>query len=136
MGESEGTVGGAVHPSQAPATRPERIVNALGDPVNRRLLGFLDAGPRSVQEILTRLGLPKSTVYSRLHDLRELGLVAVQRTVISPEGKRTDLFRSLLEEARIDLRAGSVTLTMRTRDLTTERLKSLWSDLRQEAGTK
>ena len=136
MGENEGTVEGAAPPSSARTPRPERIVNALGDPVNRRLLGFLDGGPRSVQEILAQLALPKSMVYSRLHDLRELGLVAVQRTVISPEGKRTDLFRSLLEEARIDLRAGAVTLTMRTRDLTTERLKSLWSDLRQEAGPR
>jgi predicted ArsR family transcriptional regulator len=102
-------------------------------PVNRHLLGFLDEGPRSVQDILTELGVPKSTVYSRLHDLRELSLVAVQRTVITPEGKRTDLFRSLVEEARIDLRGRMVTLTMKSRDLAGERLKTLWGDLRKEA---
>ena len=114
-------------------SRQERIINALGDPVNRHLLGFLDNAPHSVQEILTELAVPKSTVYSRLHDLRELGLVAVQRTVITPEGKRTDLFRSLMEEARVDIRGRLVTLTMKSRDLATERLKTLWSDLRTEA---
>lgn len=132
MEPSEGTEGGA----PPPRTRQERIIDALGDPVNRRLLGFLDEAPHSVQEILSDVGVPKSTVYSRLHDLRELGLVAVQRTVITPEGKRTDLFRSLVEEARIDIRGRTVTLTMRSRNLATERLKTLWKDLKEEAGSR
>ena len=132
MESSESTDGG----TPPPLTRQERIIDALGDPVNRRLLGFLDEAPHSVQEILSDVGVPKSTVYSRLHDLRELGLVAVQRTVITPEGKRTDLFRSLLEEARIDIRGRTVTLTMRSRNLATERLKTLWKDLKEEAGPR
>lgn len=132
MEPSESIEGGA----PPPRTRQERIIDALGDPVNRRLLGFLDEAPHSVQEILSDVGVPKSTVYSRLHDLRELGLVAVQRTVITPEGKRTDLFRSLVEEARIDIRGRTVTLTMRSRNLATERLKTLWKDLKEEAGSR
>ncbi|MGI0132743.1 MAG: ArsR/SmtB family transcription factor [Thermoplasmata archaeon] len=124
-------------PARAPsASRQERVLDTLGDAVNRRLLGFLDDAPRSVQQILAELGVPKSTVYTRLHELRELGLVAVQRTIITDDGKRTDLFRSLVESAHIDIRGGLVTLTLRTRDLAAERLRSLWSDLREEVGPR
>ena len=120
-------------PDQATRSRRERLVDALGDPVNRQLLAAMDDQPRSVQQLLDRLSVPKSTVYSRLHQLRDLGLVAVQRTIITTDGKRTDLFRSLVEEARIDVRGSDTTLNLRLRNLSEERLRDLVGDLHREA---
>jgi DNA-binding transcriptional ArsR family regulator len=113
-------------------SRRERIIDALGDPVNRQILAALDEAPHSVQELLATLHVPKSTAYSRLHLLRELGLVAIQRTVITGDGKRTDLFRSLVAEARVEMRGAVTSLTLRLRSLSEERLKDLLGDLHEE----
>ncbi len=131
--------GNATDGSSAPLdqpgrTRKERAIHALGDPVNRELLAVMNDQPRSVQELLAQVSVPKSSVYNRLHVLRELGLVAVQRTIITSDGKRTDLFRSLVEEARIEVHGSETTLSLRLRNLPEERLTDLFRDMHQEAG--
>jgi DNA-binding transcriptional ArsR family regulator len=120
-------------PTPPGRSKRDRTIDALGDPVNRSLLAILHDAPRSVQEILGQTAVPKSTVYNRLHLLRELGLVAIQRTVISADGKRTDLFRSLVEEAQIEMRGASVNLRLKLRNLSEERLRQLFHDMHEVA---
>src|SRR5690348_13158478 len=93
-----------------PASRKERILDALGDSASRRILLMLHDSPRSAQEILQTNHIPQSTLYRKLHELQELGVVAIQRTAITPEGKRVDLYRSLLEEFRVELKGGTLSL--------------------------
>jgi DNA-binding transcriptional ArsR family regulator len=131
-GEESGSPVAGDNPGDATRNRRERLIDALGDPVNRQLLAAMDDAPRSVQQLLERVPVPKSTVYSRLHQLRGLGLVAVQRTVITPDGKRTDLFRSLVAEARISVRGPETTLNLKMRNLSEERLRDLMEDLHAE----
>jgi DNA-binding IclR family transcriptional regulator len=95
---------------------------------------MINDAPHSAQELLAANHIPQSTLYRKLHELQELGLVAVQRTAITSEGKRVDLYRSLLEELRVDLAGTSLRIQVRYRDLQAERLKELWHDMRREAG--
>jgi DNA-binding IclR family transcriptional regulator len=109
-------------------------LDALGDPAARGILLMLSEGPRSAQELLTANHIPQSTLYRKIHDLEQLGLIGIQRTAITPEGKRVDLYRSLLEELRVDLQGAQLRIQVRFRDLAAERLKEMWHGVRQEAG--
>ena len=113
--------------------RKERILDALGDPAARGILLMLNDAARSAQELLQSNQIPQSTLYRKIHDLQQLGLVGVQRTAITAEGKRVDLYRSLLEELRVDLAGGSLRIEVRFRNLSAERLKQMWHRVREEA---
>ena len=112
--------------------RKERILDALGDPASRGILLMLNGAPHSAQEILAANPIPQSTLYRKLHDLQQLGLVGVQRTAITPEGKRVDLYRSLLEELSVDLKGTDLRIQVRIRDLAAERLRDMWHTMRSE----
>jgi DNA-binding IclR family transcriptional regulator len=90
--------------------------------------------PRSAQDLLTANHIPQSTLYRKIHELQQLGLVGIQRTAITSEGKRVDLYRSLLEELRVDLQGSELRIQARFRDLSAERLKDVWRTVRKEAG--
>ena len=94
---------------------------------------MLSNAPHSAQEMLQHNRIPQSTVYRKLHDLQELGLVGVQRSAITPDGKRVDLYRSLLEEIRVEMRGPELRIDVRFRDLASERLGDLWKSVRSEA---
>ncbi|MCI4350058.1 MAG: helix-turn-helix domain-containing protein [Thermoplasmata archaeon] len=120
--------------SPPPRDRRERILDALGDPVARLIILMLNETPHSAQDLLNANHIPQSTLYRRLHELELLGVVAVQRTVITGDGKRVDLYRSLLEEFKVELRSSRLEVTVKYRDLKAERVRELWGAVRSEAG--
>lgn len=121
-------------PPSSPTERKERILDALGDAASRGILLMLNEAPHSAQELLQTNHIPQSTLYRKIHELQELGLVGIQRTAITPEGKRVDLYRSLLSELHVDLQGTQLRIQVRFRDLAAERLKDMWHDVRKEAG--
>jgi DNA-binding HxlR family transcriptional regulator len=114
--------------------RKERILEALGDRWSREILLLLNDAPRSAQEIQSANRIPQSTLYRKLHELTEIGLVGVQRSIISNDGKRVELYRSLLDELKVEMRGARLRIDVRFRDLASERLKEMWRDVRKEAG--
>ncbi|MGI0131411.1 MAG: winged helix-turn-helix transcriptional regulator [Thermoplasmata archaeon] len=114
--------------------RKERILEALGDRWSREILLMLNESPRSAQEIQGTNRIPQSTLYRKLHELGEIGLVGVQRSVISSDGKRVELYRSLLDELKVEMRGARLRIDVRFRDLASERLKEMWRDVRKEVG--
>jgi DNA-binding HxlR family transcriptional regulator len=117
-----------------PPDRKERILEALGDRWSREILLILNESPRSAPEIQATNRIPQSTLYRKLHELTEIGLVGIQRSVISSDGKRVELYRSLLDELRVEMRGARLRIDVRFRDLSSERLKEMWRDVRKEAG--
>ena len=110
----------------------ERILQVLSDPAARQILSLLNDDPHSVQELQASNHLPQSSLYRKLHELQELGLVAVQNTALTSDGKRVDMFRSRIEEVRVEMRGGTLHVNVRHRDLSAERLKSMWGKIRRE----
>jgi DNA-binding transcriptional ArsR family regulator len=116
----------------APVSRAQEtaILAALGDPPARSILLFLNDAPHSVQEIVDACALPQASVYRKLRELQEGGLVGIQRAALSPDGHRTDLFRSLLPNASIRLNRDRLEVTAAFRDLAAERLGDMWDEVR------
>lgn len=113
----------------------EAILHALGDPISRELLLLLNQTPRRASDLLRAGAIPPSTLYRKLGRLRKLGLVAVQRSIVTEDGKRLDLYRSLLCEVDVSLRGATLEVRAQRRNLSAERLADLWEDVR-EAGDR
>ncbi len=113
--------------------KEEAVLAAVGDRVACRILLSLDGAARPAHELVHNLDLPQSTVYHKLHELQQRGLVTVQAVAITADGKRVELFRSLLEAVSIDLREGRLNVRVRYRNIEAERLGTMWESIRKEA---
>ena len=92
----------------ADAELRQSISQVLGDPEALKILHSVRDTPRNAQEISKESGVPLSSAYRKLGDLKAAGLVFVKSIEITPEGKRQDLFLSAVAEVRIDLTGGEV----------------------------
>ena len=131
---SETPNNGGSESSGMPRSRPEVVMDALGDPVIRQVLGATHHQPKTAQELFQTTGIPLTTLYRKLHELQEIDLVGIERSAITPDGKRVDFFRSRLEEAQLELREGRFSLRARYRNLSAARIDNLWGAVRKEAG--
>ncbi|MDE1819330.1 MAG: helix-turn-helix transcriptional regulator [Euryarchaeota archaeon] len=130
-GQHEAQDLGATQLGRVSVEREEAILAALGDPSCRAILTLLNDRPRTVQDLLRELSVPQSSVYRKLGELQGAGLVGVQRSVLSTEGRRTDLFRSLLAEGTVHFGGGGVQVLAKFRVLASERMADLWEELRK-----
>ncbi len=121
-------------PAPPPRGSRETILAALGDPLSRAILVGLADAPQPARELLRRVDVPQSTLYRRLAEMRAAGLIDVQRAVISEDGKRTELFRSRVEEVVVHLHGPTLDVKVRRRDLSAARLAELWNDVRNDGG--
>ena len=113
-----------------PRLQESALLAALGDEQTRAILLFLHEAPRSVQEIVERCAVPQASVYRKLRELQEGGLVGIQRSALSADGHRTDLFRSRLGSVSVRLAAGRIDVAAEFRDLAAERLTDMWDQVR------
>jgi DNA-binding transcriptional ArsR family regulator len=118
-------------PAGAKPNLQESILQALGDPLSRQILLLLADTPKAARELLLVVSVPQSTLYRRLGELKDMGLLDVQRSIITEDGKKMELYRSLLEEVVIHLRGPTLEVRPRRRDLAAARLADLWGEVRQ-----
>jgi DNA-binding transcriptional ArsR family regulator len=89
----------------------ERVLAAIADKYSRKILQATIEGPMSASELTKRYEIPITTVYRRIEELVEAGLIASVKSGRTKEGKWFELYRSLVKcihlqfegELRIDL---------------------------------
>jgi hypothetical protein len=116
-----------------PGPREDAVLDALGDPVVRRILVATDRQARTAPELSQTTGVPLTTLYRKLHELEAAQLLGVERSAITPDGKRVDFYRSRVEEVHVELRTGRFSLRTRYRNLAAVRMEGLWGAVREEA---
>jgi DNA-binding transcriptional ArsR family regulator len=116
--------------SRVSRRQEEAILAALGDAQSRVLLLNLNEAPRTAQELMQICALPQASLYRKLRELQDSGLVGVQRSALTPDGRRTDLFRSTLVEATLRLSGNQLNVLAAFRGLASDRLADLWEQVR------
>jgi predicted transcriptional regulator len=106
-----------------------KVAEALSNEYARRLLAVCVKKPRSVKEMEQDSQLPQATVYRYVTSLVEDGLMFVERSAITPDGKRYDLYRSRVQKARIELDEGGVRIFWEPLEGVHERLARAWGAL-------
>lgn len=113
--------------------RPDAVAGALADPYSRRVLAVSVRKAKSVKDISQETGLPLPTTYRHVNVLAESGLLVVERSALTPDGKRYDLYRSRIRSARIELDGSGEHVTWEANDSVESRLAGIWDTLRKEA---
>jgi len=109
---------------------PEKVAESLADPYARRVLAVCVKQARPVKAIAHETGLPLPTAYRHVNKLEESGLLIVERSAMTPDGKKYDLYRSRVKSARIEMDGAGERVTWEPNEATEERLASMWDSLR------
>lgn len=112
------------------------VVAALADPYSRRILSVCVAEPRAVKEISHDADLPLATTYRHVKRLLDGGLLVVERSALTPDGKRYELYRSRIRNARIELDAKGERVTWEGNEPVEARLANMWDALRSQVHGK
>lgn len=85
------------------------VVNLLSDEYNKRILRYTREEPRSVSTISDLCDADPSTIYRRIDELEEYGLIEGQHQ-LDPGGHHYTVYRARLREVRIRLEADGFTI--------------------------
>lgn len=85
-------------------------MSALGDESSKRILISAIAIGKTVEEISAEQNLPLSTCYRRVRRLLARELMILERSVVTPAGKRYALYRTTFTRATIRFDNGAITV--------------------------
>ncbi len=114
--------------------QPDAVAAALSETYARRVLSVCIKKAKAVKEISQDTGLPLPTTYRHVNRLLEEGLLVVERSALTPDGKRYELYRSRLRGARIEMDASGERVSWEPNEAVEERLASLWESIRFQVG--
>lgn len=112
----------------------DNVAEALAEKSSRRVLAACVEAPRSVKDLSESLLIPLASVYRHVHRLMDLGVLVVERSAMTPEGKKYDLYRSRIVEAHLDLAGGEERVRWVANDQVESRLIGLWDAFRVARG--
>ncbi|MBI4258810.1 MAG: helix-turn-helix transcriptional regulator [Thaumarchaeota archaeon] len=108
-----------------------RLLKALSDENMRRILLSTAHEAKPVSTLSKECSIPLSTAYRYIHDLIEAGLMGIERSVITEDGKRYELYRSLVKSISLNLNGNAVELEVEPREEDASKFYRLWSSLRK-----
>lgn len=79
----------------------QSILNALADEHSRRILQATRYKAKSASDLMRDEGIPKTSLYRKLDELLQAGLILVDRIEVLPDGKKYELFISKYEEIKV-----------------------------------
>lgn len=113
---------------------PEVVAEALVDAYARRILVACVRMARAVKDISHEADLPLPTTYRHVHKLVEVGLLVVERSALTPDGKRYELYRSRIRSARVEMDGSGERVAWEPNEAVEARLANIWDSLRYQAG--
>lgn len=114
--------------------RDDTVAAALSDAYARKVLAACIRNAKAVKEISQETGLPLPTAYRHVNDLLERGLLVAERSALTEDGKRYELYRSRVRSARLDVDASGERVTWEANAPIEERLARMWMSLRPPEG--
>ena len=82
------------------------IFKALGDEKSLKILSLLSVRSLSVTDIIRDTNIPSSSTYRKISELEKDGLIGIERTVITDDGKSFNIYKSTFVEINIKFRMG------------------------------
>jgi DNA-binding transcriptional ArsR family regulator len=108
----------------------DKVMKALADEYSRAILVSTMQTPKSAIEVSADRNIPISTAYRRLHELEEAGLVVVERSKVTEDGKRFELYRSTVRSVAVSFNLGSIDVELLPNEDMVTRFTRLWGYMR------
>jgi predicted transcriptional regulator len=84
---------------------------------------------KAVSAISEECSIPLSSVYRYIHELIDAGLLGIEKSVITNEGKRYEMYRSLVKSIHLNLNGNSMDIEITPREEVASKFYRLWSSL-------
>lgn len=104
----------------------DAVLTALGDESSRKILTSAIASGKTVEEISAEQNLPLSTCYRRMRSLLGAGLMILERTVVTPAGKRYAVYRASYSRAAIGFNGGEIAVELTPNMEIIDKLRRKW----------
>ena len=88
--------------------RKKAVIRALLDDYSRLILTTTMLMPKSVIDITREHNIPITSAYRKVKELKESGLVKVERIVLTPDGKKFELVKSTIRTANVQFDNGAL----------------------------
>jgi len=88
--------------------RKKAVMRALLDDHSRLILTATMLAPKSVIDITREQKIPITSAYRKVKELKEFGLLKVDRIVLTQDGKKFELVRSTIRTASIQFDRGTL----------------------------
>ena len=109
--------------------REEAVADALESAATRRIISLCIDRARPVKEISEIAGLPLASAYRQVKHLQDVGILVVERSALTPDGKPFDLYRSRVRAARIEVGPRTVRVSWEVNESIEDRIASMWGHL-------
>jgi predicted transcriptional regulator len=86
----------------------ERMIASLSDPESREIITAVLAKPRTAVEIEEELNMPQSTLYRKITELKECGLLMIDRFLVKLDGRREAIYAVPFAEIRFKALEGQI----------------------------
>jgi DNA-binding transcriptional ArsR family regulator len=107
----------------------QRILAALADEYSRKILTATIQDPMSALELSKKYEIPITTVYRRIEELVEAGLLAAVKSGRTTDGKWYDLYRSLLRRIDVSFEKGDVRIDVIVNEHVSDRFTRMWTSI-------
>jgi len=78
-----------------------RVLSAISDDYSRLIIASTMEESKSVFDIVVSGNIPIATAYRKIHYRQKSGILKTEKSVISDDGKRYDLYKSNIKAVRI-----------------------------------
>lgn len=109
---------------------PEEVFTLLGDDYAQTILKAASVEPMSARELSEVCDSARSTVYRRVDDLVEAGML-VEHTRIQPDGSHHHVYETRLDELTLRIADGEFEIELEIKRDATERFTRMWEDIRE-----
>ena len=110
-------------------TAKRRILSALSDEYSRQILTATVPEPLSALQLTSRCQIPITTVYRRLEELLDAGLIAAVKSGRTTDGKWFDLYKSLLLRIDVSFDHGEVTINATLNNHISDKFTRMWTSI-------
>jgi len=112
--------------------KAKTMIAILSDKYSRSILFCTTLGPKSVEEVSKETKIPISTCYRRIHDMRVMGVLVIDKIVLTNDGRKYEVYKSAIKDARINIEGGRMTVEAEPNMDASGRLYRTWMDMKPE----
>lgn len=109
--------------------RQDAVEAALASTSTRRIISKCIRRPQPVKALSQEADTPLASTYRQVKALVAQGILVVERSAMTEDGKPYDLYRSRIKVARIEVRADHVEIAWEENASIEDRIANLWGKL-------
>ncbi len=107
----------------------EAVERTLASRTSRRILAACIRRPLPVKSISDEAEIPLATTYRHVAQMVSDGMLVVERSAMTPDGKPYDLYRSVIRLGRVEVGPDRVKISWELNAAIEDKIMQMWNQL-------